>query len=208
MLDLDPWIDQQSRIVFDLPVEQALFRYYPEFISPSAAAKLFDLLIRETPWRSDKVKVFGKWYDQPRLTAWYATSPRSYSYSGLNLDSLEMTDPLNSLLKSIEQKTDARFNSVLLNLYRDGKDSNGWHSDDEKELGPDPTIASVSLGEARVFQLKHKTTGATYKFTLKSGSLLLMGSRSQIEWKHQLPKTKTQVGPRINGTFRWINQDD
>jgi len=202
MHDLDPWIRQQRQEAIELPLALAKFVYFPTFLTPETASSIFQALYTETPWRADKVRVFGKWHDQPRLTAWYATEKRTYAYSGLELDSIKMSPILIDLKNAIEEKVETRFNSVLLNLYRDGTDSNGWHSDDEEELGPDPSIASLSLGATRVFQLKHKKE--TYKLSLQPGSLILMGDGSQIYWKHQLPKTKKAIGPRVNCTFRKI----
>ena len=116
-----------------------------------------------------------------------------------------MTNDLRSLLNMIHKKTDYRFNSVLLNLYRDGMDSNGWHSDNEPELGDNPKIASITLGEERFFHIKHKNKkNLRYKILLKHGSLLLMGDKSQTDWLHQVPKTKKKINPRINLTYRYI----
>lgn len=208
MFDLDPWLARQASKEIRLPLPDAEFTLIPEFLTADLAVKAFVELNRQTPWRSDKVKVFGKWYDQPRLTAWYATNSFKYSYSGLELQSIPITPGLQTLMQTVQQRSGKAFNSVLLNLYRDGQDSNGWHSDNEKELGPDPFIASLSLGETRVFHLKHRSKKESYKLSLGSGSLLLMGKNSQTNWKHQLPKTKKKTESRINCTFRYIFPQD
>lgn len=205
MFDLDPWIERQTEPAFQLPLNDGAFYLFPHFLSTDQANLLFQDLERDTPWRSDRVRVFGKWYDQPRLTAFYSKIQSSYGYSGIQMDPLPFDPRLKGLVERLTQTTAVQFNCVLLNLYRGGADSNGWHSDDEPELGPDPFIASISLGEKRVFQLKHKRDkDQSYKLTLPHGSLLLMKSGSQLNWKHQIPKTKKRVGPRINLTFRTL----
>lgn len=142
---------------------------------------------------------------QPRLVAWYGDRHLKYKYSGLELLALEWTSELLSLKHKIENFCLQSFNSVLLNLYRNQNDSNGWHSDDEKELGEDPYIASVSLGQQRDFILKHKNQPELkVKIALQSGSLLIMKGSCQKYWKHTLPKRTGPLGPRINLTYRKI----
>jgi alkylated DNA repair dioxygenase AlkB len=174
--------------------------YNPSFLAPMEAWEYFALLRGETSWEQRSVRIMGKVIPQPRLIAWYGDRP--YTYSGLTVNPMPFT-PLLSLLKTkVEEATGTTFNSVLLNLYRNGNDSIAWHSDDEPELGPNPTIASVSLGAIRRFNLKHKTTQETRSLDLAHGSLLLMAGSTQAHWKHSVPKTKAIVGERINLTFR------
>ena len=179
--------------------------YYPDFLSKETSDILYKKLHSDIPWQKYQIKVFGKTYDQPRLTSFHSIGNKKYNYSQIGIKNNFMTEDLKSLLNQIHSKTDFRFNSVLLNLYRDGMDSNGWHSDNESELGNDPKIASVTLGEERFFHLKHrKIKNLKYKILLKHGSLLLMGEKSQTEWLHQIPKTKKKIKPRINLTYRYI----
>ena len=191
--------------MIDLSIGSATLNYWPDFLSQDQADYYFKKFYTDTPWRSDKVVVFGKVYDQPRLTALYSDSPRSYSYSGLKLDSHPFYPELSALKEQLEKQVGYSFNSCLFNLYRDENDSNGWHADDEKELGTLPVIASLSLGETRQFHLKHKTDKTLRRsVSLEHGSLLLMAGRTQKDFKHQLPKTKKAKAPRINLTFRFI----
>jgi len=179
--------------------------YMPDFMARKNADTLFEELMDTIPWRSDKITVFGKTYDQPRLTAWFGGEGKSYSYSGITMEPVAFPGLLMELKTKIEIATDTKFNSCLANLYRDGQDSNGWHSDDEKELGINPAIASVSLGEARYFHLRHKSDySLKEKLLLQPGSLLVMKGTTQHHWQHQVPKTKRKIGSRINLTFRYI----
>ena len=150
------------------------------------------------------IKLFGKTFAQPRLTALYGSEGKPYSYSGIKMNPIPFTTTLNDIKKKIESLTQEKFNTVLLNLYRDGKDGNGWHSDDEKELGTQPTIASISFGAERPFQLRHKKENLKCKFVLEHGSLLLMKGTTQEFWQHQIPKSKKILNQRINLTFRNI----
>ncbi|MDA0380133.1 MAG: alpha-ketoglutarate-dependent dioxygenase AlkB [Bacteroidetes bacterium] len=191
--------------MIDLSIGSATLHYWPDFLSPDRADYYFKRFYTDSPWRSEKVTVFGKVYDQPRLTALYSNSPRSYSYSGLTLDSHPFHPELSALKEQLEKQVGYSFNSCLFNLYRDENDSNGWHADDEKELGELPVIASLSLGESRLFHLKHKTDKTLKRsIALEHGSLLLMAGKTQKEFKHQLPKTKKPKTARINLTFRYI----
>ena len=180
-------------------------QYYPEFLSPKEADALYNELYNITPWQADKITVFGKTYDQSRLTALYGIDPSPYSYSNITMKPHQMTSTLLGLIEKIKSFDENEFNAVLLNLYRDGKDSNGWHADNEKELGKNPVIASISLGEERFFHLKHRTQKEQrLKIALKNGSLLIMGGEMQHHWLHQIPKTAKTISPRINLTFRKI----
>ena len=148
----------------------------------------------------------GKTLPVPRLQAWYGTPQARYGYSGILLDPLPFTPLLLTVLDKLQQCTGQQFNAVLLNNYRDGNDSVSWHSDDEKELGDDPVIASLSLGATRRFELRHRHRKdlGTLKLDLSHGSLLLMGKGLQPNWLHQIPKQPGQQGARLNLTFRFI----
>lgn len=190
-------------VVLDLPDCDILF--YPEFYGPEESGQIYNSLLEQTPWRSDTIRLFGKTYDQPRLTAWYGDVGKSYSYSNIVMHPIPFSDLLNGIKKKVEHECGEVFNSCLLNLYRNGQDSNGWHADDEKELGVNPVIASVSFGETRMFHLRHKMDRSMrYKIELTAGSLLLMRGTTQHYWQHQVPKTKRKIDPRINLTFRFI----
>ena len=188
-----------------LPLKDAEFEYFPNFLNQESADQLFKILLQETPWQQDDLIIFGKIYPQPRLTALYGNNGRSYGYSNIVMTPHPWTVPLTHIKEEIEQLTQLQFNAVLLNLYRNENDSNGWHADNEKELGPNPIIASISLGEERLFQLKHNSNKLEkVNLNLAHGSLLLMKEGSQINYKHQLPKSKKTKEPRINLTFRII----
>lgn len=179
--------------------------HIPDFLSEKAADHFYSALMEETDWQQFDVKVFGKIYPQPRLCELYADTPRTYTYSGLTLQTKVFTPTVDEIRKKIALRTGRTYNSVLLNLYRDGRDSNGWHADNEKELGPEPSIASISLGATRHFMLKHRQKKEwKHKIALEHGSLLLMEGPTQSHWLHQIPKTATKVNPRINLTFRNI----
>jgi alkylated DNA repair dioxygenase AlkB len=174
------------------------------FLELKEASTFFDKLSIETDWIQPQIRMFGKWVDQPRLIAWQSSEGLSYSYSGITLTASPYSDLVEVIARKIEIKTGLTFNSVLINYYRDGKDSMGWHADNEPELGKNPMIASLSLGSARDFVLKHNQRSDLKKvFSLNSGSLLLMGKGIQKNWKHALPK-RAHAGPRINLTFRRI----
>ncbi len=188
-----------------LLLNDAQIRYYESFFTPKEAATIFDQLLEETLWQQDPITVFGKTYPQPRLTALYAINTKPYSYSGISMKPKIMTPLLQKIKHKIASISEAEFTSVLLNLYRDGKDSNGWHADNEKELGKNPIIASLSFGENRFFHLKHRRNKEDrLKVLLKSGSLLLMEGNTQEHWLHQIAKIARPIGPRINLTFRKI----
>lgn len=177
----------------------------PSFLPREEADRLFTVLQEKTPWRQDEIRIFGKTYLQPRLTALYGNNGNSYSYSGITMEPLPFTPELRAMKAMVEQRCGHEFTTCLLNLYRDGGDSNGWHADDEKELGTNPVIASVSLGATRAFNLKHRSQKSLrYRLQLEHGSLLLMEGPMQHHWLHQVPKTRRPVLPRINLTFRNI----
>jgi len=162
-------------------------------------------LIGETIWRQESIRIYGKVMPQPRLIAWYGDPGKKYDYSGISLTPLPWTDLLREIKRRVEDCTDSRFNSVFLNLYRDHNDSMGFHSDDERELGLEPTIASVTFGATRTFILKHKTKDIpSVKIPLDAGSVLLMKGATQRNWKHGIMKQTQPCGPRVNLTFRTI----
>ena len=189
-------------IVLDLP--DADITYYPAFFDAATSDALYQELLHGIPWQQDVIKVYGKTHNQPRLTALFGNDGKPYSYSNITMQPHPWTLLLQKLKFQIESVANASFTSVLLNYYRDGKDSNGWHADNEKELGTNPIIASLSFGASRVFQLKHNSLPVKQNITLESGSLLLMKGTTQHFWKHQIPKTNAPVGGRINLTFRII----
>lgn len=186
-----------------IPIEDGELALLPQLPMPISNAEIIARLLDETPWRADTVVVYGKRYLQPRLTAWYGEA--SYTYSGLTLQPLPLTPLLEQLRAAVEQATGQRYNSVLLNYYRDGADSMGMHSDDEPELGPQPVVASLSYGATRTFILRHKRSKRTVKLDLTDGSLLLMAGALQAHWLHGINKTAKVVGPRLNLTFRFVN---
>jgi alkylated DNA repair dioxygenase AlkB len=179
-------------------------QYAADFLDPQAAADLYAQLKNELNWESGEITLFGKTYATPRLEAFYAEDLQAYGYSGKKLTVNPIVPILETLKLHIEQTCGATFNSVLANFYRDGQDSNGWHADNEKELGKNPVIASLSLGAVRRFDIRHETTREQFKYELQPGSLLVMGGEMQHYWKHQVAKTKQVTGGRINLTFRFI----
>jgi alkylated DNA repair dioxygenase AlkB len=177
-------------------------RFIPTVDADAALATLS----AETPWRHDEIFVHGRRVLQPRLTAWYGDAGARYAYSGVELTPLPWTPLLADLKARLEQASGARFNSLLMNLYRDGRDSVSWHSDAEPELGRNPAIASLSFGAVRKFQLRSRPPlpPARHEVALGHGDLLVMRGATQHEWAHQVPKTAARVGPRINLTFRLV----
>lgn len=174
--------------------------YDENFYRKAEADALFEELRAETPWQQEHSR-FGPF---PRLTAWYADAGMKYSYSGVTHEAIPWTPTLEEVRRRVEEVAATAFNSLLLNFYRDGQDSIGYHADAEKELGTNPVIASISLGGVRRFVMKHIKTGEKRTYDLAHGSLLIMGGTSQHHWVHTVPKTKAEVGPRINLTFRKI----
>lgn len=192
-----------EELKLDLP--NAEISYFPNFFNLQESEQYFNLLKNEIPWQQDDIKVFGKTYAQPRLTALFANNEKPYSYSNITMHPHGFSSALSDIKTKVEQQCQTQFTTCLANLYRDGSDSNGWHADNEKELGKNPIIASVSFGEARFFHLKHRTQkDLKHKLLLESGSLLLMKGETQHHWLHQIAKTKHKINPRINLTFRVI----
>lgn len=194
---------QAEPIILHLPDAEII--YYPHFFDKKDADSIFAQLTTEIPWQQDDIKVFGKIHPQPRLTALFGNEGKPYSYSNIKMQPHPWSLLLQKIKSHIENATNTNFTTVLLNHYRDGKDSNGWHADNEKELGINPVIASISFGAERTFHLKHNTDKSLKKsIILEHGSLLLMKGTTQHCWKHQIPKTAKPIGSRINLTFRFI----
>ncbi|MHB1089559.1 MAG: alpha-ketoglutarate-dependent dioxygenase AlkB family protein [Ilumatobacteraceae bacterium] len=177
---------------------------YRDFIGASGAGDIFRRLMDETPWEERDIVVFGKQHREPRLSAWHSEPHIFYTYSGI----LRSPQPWTPLLIEMRDRctgiTGATFNAVLANLYRDGNDGVGWHADNEACNGREPTIASLSFGASRRFDLRHRETKTTIRVQLDPGSLLVMSGLSQHCWVHQLPRTKRVTEPRINLTFRRV----
>jgi alkylated DNA repair dioxygenase AlkB len=191
-----------SKILTPIPVPDGALSFLAQLELSLGNDEVLARLIAETAWRSELVTVWGKQYRQPRLTAWHGEA--AYAYSGLRLEPLPFTALQQEIRQAVEAASGHRFNSVLLNYYRDGRDSMGMHSDDEPELGPEPVIASVSFGAQRTFILQHKRSKERVRLALTDGSLLLMAGCLQANWLHGVNKVARSVGPRVNLTFRSI----
>ncbi|MBP9934092.1 MAG: alpha-ketoglutarate-dependent dioxygenase AlkB [Chitinophagaceae bacterium] len=178
--------------------------YLPDFFSKQESEKLFAVLLNEIEWQQDEVMMFGKRIVTQRRMAWYGEENKPYRYSGI----LRTPKPWTRTLLEIQHLVNSTFqtslNACLMNLYRNGEEGMGWHSDDEPELGKEPIIVSLSLGAQRAFDFKHKDLGNKQRIYLEAGSLLLMKGATQKHWKHALPKSKKVLDPRINLTFREI----
>jgi alkylated DNA repair dioxygenase AlkB len=189
----------------NLKIADAQVRYDGVFYAFEKAEQLFNSLQKEIPWRQNKITIYGKTYDEPRLTQLYGDNQMEYSYSGITFKAIDWSPLMKSIKEDVELATGCEFNICLANFYRDGSDSNGWHADNEKELGKNPVIASISLGEERFFHLRHNENKEwRYKFPLENGSLLLMAGETQHTYKHQIAKTKRLIQQRINLTFRKV----
>jgi alkylated DNA repair dioxygenase AlkB len=200
----EPKSQNSSPIKFATPDAEVFF--WKDFYSLDEANNLFFDLLNNTEWQQQTVKYYGSIYNLPRLTAWYGDSGAKYKYSGIINEPLPWTPTLQEIREKISKHTGHIFNSALLNLYRSGSDRLSWHQDNEPELGPEPAIASISLGETRTFQLRHRFRKELQRIDipLLNGSLLLMKGSTQTFWQHQIPKTSRIIGQRINITFRNI----
>ena len=178
--------------------------WYPHWLEPEEAGSALARLIDEVAWKQDTIGTPGGPKRLPRLTAWQGDAGAVYVYSGICNEPLAWTPTVLELKAAVEAATGVRFNSVLLNRYRSGDDSMGWHADREQELGKEPVIASVSLGAARRFDLRHNQSGVLRSFELTSGSLLVMRGQTQAHWRHRVPKAPGLRGERINLTFRIV----
>ena len=203
--DLFSSADECSDALSRIEMQDADVTLYPLLFSQAEANQLFAVLRRDILWRQEAIRVYGRVHQQPRLTAWYGEPNTVYSYSGITLNATPWIPALLAIKERIEGVAQATFNSVLLNLYRDGADSMSWHADDEAELGRNPVIGSVSLGQSRVLQLKHKTDKANRRnIPLSNGSFLLMQGPTQHHWLHCIAKSRQTLGERINLTFRFV----
>ena len=179
--------------------------YVPNVFSRQQSDEYFNQLFTEIRWKQEPIKIFGKEVMQPRLTAWYGDITRSYAYSGITMAPNHWIHPLLEIKTTADQLSGAASTSALMNLYRDGNDGLGWHRDNEKVLGPAPTIASVSLGAIRTFQLRdYKDKNNLISIDLEPGSVVIMKGESQKVWEHRVPKSAKKHGARINITFRVI----
>lgn len=178
--------------------------YYGHVVSINDANGYFDTLLHTIAWQHDEAIIYGKHYITKRKVAWYGNERYNYTYSNTTKQALPWTPELIKLKQLIENITGTQFNSCLLNLYHTGEEGMAWHSDDEKALGRKTVIASLSLGAARKFSFKHKTSGEKKDIILEPGSLLVMQGATQTHWLHRLPPTKTVKNARINLTFRTI----
>ncbi|MDD5035118.1 MAG: alpha-ketoglutarate-dependent dioxygenase AlkB [Methylococcaceae bacterium] len=179
--------------------------YLADFLPAEQADDFFKRLLGTLAWQEEEIIIAGRRVKVPRLVCWYGDAGAVYRYSGTTHHPLPWTEALLDLKARIENHSGHDFNSVLGNLYRDGQDSMGWHADREKVLGVNPFIASLNLGEERLFRLRHNRSGETLDIALANGSLLLMGGALQHHWRHCVPKTKTEKSARINLTFRTIH---
>jgi alkylated DNA repair dioxygenase AlkB len=193
-------------IVERLDLEDGDVTYYRNFFPSHDRDRLLPQVTETTAWQQETLRMYGKAIPVPRLTAWHGEPNCVYTYSNITMEPAPWTDALLEIKARIEPEAGSVFNSVLINLYRHGRDGVAWHSDDEPELGPAPVIASVSFGATRKFQLRHVTnSGLRHELELEHGSLLMMRGSTQRYWRHQVPKTSRAVGPRVNLTFRVIS---
>lgn len=189
----------------ELDLPGAELRWYPEWLDPAVAAALCAQLLHEVPWEVHRIRLFGKLVDSPRLSCWIGDADASYRYSGTRFAPHPWPAALLPLRARLAAETGVAFNSVLANRYRDGRDAMGWHSDDERELGAEPLVASLSLGGERRFDLRRKGhTRIEHSLQLAHGSLLVMSGQTQHHWQHQVAKTRKPCAPRLNLTFRLI----
>ena len=184
--------------------KDGLVNYYGKILTSEEANQYLGLLMQNILWKNDEVVIFGKHIVTKRKTAWYGDSDYLYTYSNITKQALPWTKELYGLKQMVEEFAGVKFNSCLLNLYHNGDEGMGWHSDDEESLGKNNTIASLSLGAERKFLFKHKQTKQIISLVLEHGSLLIMKDATQRNWLHSLPKSKNIVQPRINLTFRTI----
>lgn len=190
----------------DLQLPDAQLLFYPAIDLAGDDTGLLQRLIAETDWQCRDITIFGKTHPQPRLVAWHGDEGAAYTYSGIRHEPRPWSTVLQRLRAIVENISGTPFNSVLLNYYRDHRDSMGLHSDDEPELGPEPVIASLSLGAQRTLYFKHRSRRdlKTFRLPLPSGSLLIMSGSTQRNWKHGMRKQSRPCGPRVNLTFRFI----
>jgi len=179
-------------------------RIETDFFDQFDSNELLNNLISDLPWESMVIKMFGKDITIPRLQCWIGDRGCDYKYSGKKLNRKDWTKDLIMIREKIYKDLNIDFNSVLINYYRDGKDSMGWHADDEKELGPSPTIASISFGSERDLVFRNKISKEIISIPQTHGCLILIDGKTQKNWQHSIKKTRKVIGPRINLTFRNI----
>jgi alkylated DNA repair dioxygenase AlkB len=184
--------------------KDGMVNYYGKVLASKEADHYFNSLMQNILWENDEVIIFGKHIITKRKVAWYGDSDCSYTYSNTTKQALAWTKELSYLKQIVEELAETKFNSCLLNLYHNGNEGMGWHSDDEKSLGKNNTIASLSFGAERNFSFKHKRSKQIVSLVLEHGSLLIMKDATQTNWLHSLPKSKSVTQPRINLTFRTI----
>ncbi len=190
-----------------IPLEQAEVTLYEHFLDPAKADDYYHRLMADTQWHQPEILMFGRKIKSPRLAAWYGDEDAFYTYSGIVNSPMPWIPALSELKDQLEQALQHQFNSVLINLYRDGNDAMGWHSDDEPELGDQPVIASVSLGASRSFLFRQKNArkgSPSTKLQLRHGSLLTMSGNTQRYWQHRITRTKKPITQRVNLTFRRV----
>lgn len=206
-MDLFGFSEKKTGFILKNGINKVLngeFIYYPNFFSKSESSALLKTLLNEIIWKQESMKMYGKQINFPRLTSWYGDCDKPYSFSGITLQPHSWTEDLLYIKRKIEPEAGVNFNSVLLNLYRNGNDSISWHTDAEPELGKNPVIGSVNFGETRKFQLRHISTKEKLEIELTHGSVLIMKGEMQHFWQHQVPKTSKVIGSRVNLTFRSI----
>ncbi|GHA63528.1 alpha-ketoglutarate-dependent dioxygenase AlkB family protein [Pontibacter akesuensis] len=198
-------MNDTGRKLKPVPLPDAEVYFSAHFFNPEQSDVYLQELLQQVNWQQESIKLFGKLQPMPRLTAWYGD--KGYTYSGLENKPQPWLPVLQELREQVEQASRQQYNSVLLNLYRTGQDSMGWHADNERELGQEPSIASLSFGGERRFALKHRSRKDVdaLRITLNHGSLLLMQGPTQHHWLHHIPKTSKPVQPRINLTFRYVH---
>jgi len=186
------------------PERDSAITFWPNWLSITDADNLLSKSIESIDWRADIIRIVGKQIPIPRLQQWFGQPGTSYTYSNICMQAVSFPDWIDRLRLSVEEQTESTFNRALVNYYRDGLDSVDWHADDEPELGPEPVIASLSLGVERVFQLRHRLTKQRISISLPHGSLLMMGAGIQSYWQHRIAKVANLQEPRVNFTFRYM----
>ena len=197
----------ESKVSNNILNKDGIVNYYGKILSSEEANRYFDLLMQSILWEKDEIIVFGKYITTKREVAWYGDSQYVYTYSNTTRQALAWTKELFGVKQIVEKCAGIKFNSCLLNLYHNGNEGMGWHSDVEKSLGKNNTIASLSFGAERKFSFKHKQTKQTVSVVLEHGSLLIMKGATQSNWLHNLPKSKNITQHRINLTFRTIRNE-
>ena len=198
-------MDLFSNIPKSFEIANCKIELQENFLSKETADRLFSSLL-ELDWKQEYINIMGKTHPIPRLTYWFSKENKSYVYSGIRVDPVPFSEEIEFICSKIEAAYNKKFNSVLLNLYRDGKDSVAWHSDDEASLGSNINVASYSLGESRKFQLRENKPGSEiHSISLQHNSLLFMHHPTQERLIHQIPKSTSSSEPRINLTFRYIS---